>query len=131
MCTLVPSRWTSGSRTTLDHVIVIPCGGFETSAQNLNHMTSRRTPCQKTQYIPSSYVSSFVTYHHGTDHPKGENQRQNCSTKPPSLKSNSVAVPLEAIKSPVVESDKPKSVKAQSKNPPSTPEKSSLKPLLQ
>lgn len=57
--------------------------------------------------------------------PLKENQRQNRSTKPPSSKSNSAAVPPEVIKFPVVESDKPKSVKAQSKNPSSTPEKGS------
>lgn len=55
--------------------------------------------------------------------PLKENQRQNRSPKPANVKS--VAVLPEVIKFPVVELDKPKSVKAQSKNPSSTPEKSS------
>ena len=54
--------------------------------------------------------------------PLKENQRQNRSPKVPNAKS--VAVLPEVIKLPVVESDKPKSLKAQSKNP-STPDKSS------
>ena len=54
--------------------------------------------------------------------PLKENQRQNRSPKPTSAKAQPVV--QEAIKPPVVESDKPKSAKLQSKNPSSTPDKS-------
>lgn len=56
--------------------------------------------------------------------PLKENQRQNRSPKPAGAKAQPVDL-QEAIKAPVVESDKSKSVKAQSKNPSSTPDKSS------
>ena len=54
--------------------------------------------------------------------PLKENQRHNRSPKPANPKAQSVDL-QEVIK--VVESDKPKSVKVQSKNPLSTPDKSS------
>jgi len=54
---------------------------------------------------------------------ENQNQRQNRSPKPANPKAQSVDL-QEAIKLPAVESDKPKSVKAQSKNPSSTPDKS-------
>ena len=56
--------------------------------------------------------------------PLKENQRQNRSPKPASTKAQPIVL-QEVIKPPAVESDKPKSVKAQSKNPSSTPDKSS------
>lgn len=55
--------------------------------------------------------------------PLKENQRHR-SSKPSGAKSNPVALPQEVIKFPV-QLDKPKSAKSQSKNPSSTPEKSS------
>ena len=57
--------------------------------------------------------------------PLKENQRQNRSPKPASAKSQPAAVLQEVVKLPVVESDKPKSTKGQSKNSSSTPEKNS------
>ena len=56
--------------------------------------------------------------------PLKENQRQNRSPKPTGAKTQP-GVLQEVIKLPVVESDKPKSAKSQSKNPSPTPEKSS------
>ena len=55
--------------------------------------------------------------------PLKENQRHNRSPKPANVKAQPVNL-QEVIKFPVVESDKPKSNKAQSKNPSPTPEKS-------
>ena len=55
--------------------------------------------------------------------PLKENQRQHRSPKPASTKAQPVDL-QEVIKFPVVDSDKPKSVKAQSKNPSSTSDKS-------
>ena len=56
--------------------------------------------------------------------PLKENQRQNRSPKPATAKSQSVVL-QEVIKLPVVESDKPKSIKPQSKNSSSTLDKAS------
>lgn len=56
--------------------------------------------------------------------PLKENQRHNRSPKPANPKAQPVHL-QEVINFPAVESDKPKSVKAQSKNPSSTPDKSS------
>ena len=54
--------------------------------------------------------------------PLKENQRQNRSPKPANAKAQPVDL-QEVIKFSVVESDKPKSVKAQPKSPSSTPDK--------
>ena len=56
--------------------------------------------------------------------PLKENQRQNRSPKPTNAKTQPVVL-QEGVKLPVVESDKPKSVKPQSKNPSPTPDRSS------
>jgi hypothetical protein len=56
--------------------------------------------------------------------PLKENQRQNRPPKPANVKAQPVVL-QDVIKFPVAESDKPKSVKAQSKNPSSTPDKNS------